>query len=144
MEHPCSSCSKTRTQHLQKREQKSTICRKSQTLNHASPPPNRETTFAAMTSFFMLPPPTRHTTINDRSPPTHNTNLPRTYNATNSHLVRELQIALRQARTQMSQTSSSRKWAEPSSSGGGGWVAKTVFQRENARGRRKRKLIRDF
>jgi len=55
----------------------------------APPPPNRKTTFIAMTSFFTLHPPTRLATINNRSPSTLNTNLPRTCNTMNSHPLRE-------------------------------------------------------
>jgi len=105
-----------------------------------SPPPNHETTSFAMTSFFMLPPPTCLATINDRPPSTHNTNLPHTCNTTNWCPLRESQIALRQARTRMSQTSSSCEWLECNISSGGGWLR----ERTRTRGRRGKKVIRDF
>jgi len=105
-----------------------------------TPPPNRETTTFAMISFFTLPPPTRLSTINDRSPSTHNTNLPHTCNTTNWCPLREPQIALRQARTRMSQTTSSCEWSECNNSSGGGWLR----ERTHTRGRRGKKVIRDI
>jgi len=84
----------------------------------------------------MLPPPTRLVTINERFPSMHNTNMPCICNTTNSHPLREPQIVLCQARTRMSQTSSTHDWLELniSNNNRGEWL-----RRENACARKKKK-----